>query len=186
MSGNEVTTPNEKKFRELMLYVASRCADDSDFGVIKLNKILYHADFLAYGQLGEPITGVEYVKLENGPAPRPLYPIQDRMASDGEIALENRLTRDMTIQRRVVALREPDLSGFKPEEVSLIEQIIQGFWGASGIQLSRLTHTYSGWRIAKRIGDEIPYTSVFLSDEPPTEYEHQRAEELIEEYGWSV
>ncbi len=57
------------KFRELFLYIAESCAEDPRFGAVKLNKILYYADFEAYRRLGEPITGDTYRKLSEGPAP---------------------------------------------------------------------------------------------------------------------
>jgi len=69
-------TINEKKFQELMLYIASRSADDQKFGATKLNKILFYADFQAYLSLGKSITGAEYQRLGNGPAPRELKSLE--------------------------------------------------------------------------------------------------------------
>jgi len=36
---------DERKFKELILYVADKCSDDPDFGAVKLNKILFYSDF---------------------------------------------------------------------------------------------------------------------------------------------
>jgi len=33
--------PNLDKFRELILYISQKCANDPSFGAIKVNKILY-------------------------------------------------------------------------------------------------------------------------------------------------
>lgn len=63
---------NKEKFRELILYVANMSRNDPDFGAVKLNKILYYADFRAYRELGRPISGAAYRKLSEGPAPRQL------------------------------------------------------------------------------------------------------------------
>ena len=49
--------PNDAKLRELILYVAERCENDPDFGALKLNKILFNADFIAYALTGKAITG---------------------------------------------------------------------------------------------------------------------------------
>jgi hypothetical protein len=62
----------EARLRELILYIAARCERDPRFGATKLNKILLFADFLAYFRRRRPITGVEYMRLPNGPAPRRL------------------------------------------------------------------------------------------------------------------
>ena len=50
---------NAEKFRELLVYVSKKCEDDPTFGAVKLNKILYYADFAAYRQGGKPITGAQ-------------------------------------------------------------------------------------------------------------------------------
>lgn len=179
-------SPNEDKFAELVLYIAQKCGADETFGATKLNKILFHADFLAYGELGEPITGMEYMKLEKGPVPRRLLPIREEMKDRGDLGVVSIPYYDMPhALERPIALRQPDLSSFKPQEISLVDEIIRQFWGKSATEITGMTHRYRGWRIAK-VQDTIPYTAVFLSDEPLTEYELQHAQELIEQHGWDV
>lgn len=58
--------PDEAKFAELILYIVQKCAADETFDNAKLNHLLFHADFLAYAELGEPITGVEYIREKGG------------------------------------------------------------------------------------------------------------------------
>jgi hypothetical protein len=41
-----------EKFREPVVYIASKFGDDPPLGDVKLNKILYFSDFLAYNLLG--------------------------------------------------------------------------------------------------------------------------------------
>jgi hypothetical protein len=178
-------TANEQKFKELIIYVASKCQTDASFGAIKLNKILFHADFLAYGSLGTPITGMEYMKLEHGPAPRLLAPIRADMQKDHDIVVVN-ATRFGFQQDRVVPLREPNLSLFSAEEIALVDSAIQSFWGVTATDLSEVTHGYRGWLMANRLKEIIPYQAVFLSDEPPTAYEIQHAHELIREHEWDL
>lgn len=177
--------PDEKKFRELLIYVASKCQSDPSFGAIKLNKILFHADFFAYGSLGKPITGMEYMKLEHGPAPRLLAPIRDEMQAANDIVLVHP-TRYGLKHDRVVPRREPDLSLFTAEEIALVDSVIESCRGATAADLSAATHGYRGWLMALHLKDTIPYEAVFLSDEPPTAYEIQHAQELILEHGWAV
>ena len=59
----------EEKFGNLILYVAERSEHDDRFGAVKLNKIMYYADFTAYWKLGRPITGATYQRLDEGPLP---------------------------------------------------------------------------------------------------------------------
>jgi len=39
--------PNDDKLRELILLIAEWCQADPKFGAIKLNKLLFHADFFS-------------------------------------------------------------------------------------------------------------------------------------------
>jgi hypothetical protein len=44
------------KFRELVLYIAHRCAENQKFGDTRLNKVLFFSDAFALQHLGQPIT----------------------------------------------------------------------------------------------------------------------------------
>src|SRR5438309_448212 len=78
---------NEGKLRELIIHVARLSERDDSFGAIKLNKLLFKADFKAYAMWGKPLSGVEYFALENGPAPRPMKKLLRIMQRDGDIVI---------------------------------------------------------------------------------------------------
>ena len=182
MSTSESITFNEPKFRELLLYVAGRCEDDPDFGAIKLNKILFFADFVAYAQTGKPISGAEYEALEFGPAPKLLKPIRDDMVSHDDLIVRHQ-PRFGYFQHRVIPLREPDLSMFSGAEIAVVETIIGVCGGETGKDLSEFTHGLYGWKIAG-YREVIPYSTVFLSSEPATRSDVERARELVAQYEW--
>ena len=69
---------NERKPGELIVLIASLSRDDPAFGDVKLNKLLFFSDFLAYTNLGHPTTGAEYQKLDFGPARRTGSPAAPR------------------------------------------------------------------------------------------------------------
>src|SRR6266480_4421152 len=98
---------SEVKYRELVLYICQKCATDKKFGATKLNKILYFADFLAYAELGEPITGFEYQREKNGPVPRRLVPIREQMINARELALQPVKLANGRVQLRARNLRSP-------------------------------------------------------------------------------
>ena len=60
MAGDREFDP--ERLKELMLYVASECADDPTFDNETLNHILFMADARAYAELGQSITGAEYIR----------------------------------------------------------------------------------------------------------------------------
>jgi hypothetical protein len=179
--------PDEAKLKELILYVSAKCQDDTKFGAVKLNKILYMADMFAYAELGQPITGVEYMKQKAGPVPRRLLPVKQDMAAAGDIVEVERPYYGMPhAQKRIVPLRKADLSVFTAAEIAHVDAILEIFQDASGADLSDYTHLQLGWIIAHKLGDAIPYSAVFLSEAAVTSYERERAERLISEHGWDV
>jgi hypothetical protein len=154
---------DEQKFAELMLYVADRSVDDPDFGATKLNKILFFSDFSAYEKFGKSITGAIYQKLDHGPAPRHLLPIQAELIRKSHACITP-VSRYSFTQKRFTALRESDLNVFSNEEIALVSQIIDTLQGKNAVQVSEMSHRFDGWKLADD-GEEIPYFTVFL--QPP-------------------
>jgi hypothetical protein len=153
----------DERLRELILYISAKCADDPTYGATKLNKILFYSDFISYIRSGKPVAGLEYQKLPNGPAPKRLVPIRDRMETAKELAIQKTTIYNNRTQHRCVPLRDPDLNAFSGPEIALIDEVIQILWGATAKSVSELSHQRP-WRIAKE-RESIPYQSVFLSDE---------------------
>jgi hypothetical protein len=176
---------NKKKFKELVLYLAEKHENERYWGATKLNKCLFYADFLAYRKFGEAITGAEYMALERGPAPQKLLPIQREMLAAGEIAIQER-----PMQRRVLALREPDLSVFTAREIALVDDVIEHTRTADADELSQLTHGFLGWKAARAEAEAtgrqvlIPYNTVFVSNDKPDEFEEAHGRELARKHGW--
>lgn len=61
---------DSRKFRDLALYLAHKCKEDPNFGMVKLWIMMYYCDFIAFQRTGKPITGATYVKKSWGPYPR--------------------------------------------------------------------------------------------------------------------
>ncbi len=142
------------RLRELILYVSQRCADDPTFVATKLNKILFYSDFFSYFRFGEPISGIEYQRLPNGPAPKQLLPVRNQMLRAGDLAME-KISFFNQQQHRCVPLRDPNLDQFKGRDIALIDDVIQKLWGKTATEVSKLSHQRA-WRIAKD-RDSIPY-----------------------------
>jgi hypothetical protein len=141
-------TPDDAKFQELVLHICRRSEGDATFGAVKLNKLLFYADFLAYRQFGSAITWQPCQRLENGPAPKRLLPILKKMEARRDIATQevNYFGRK---QKRSVALREPDLSRFSAAEIALVDALIESCLGKSAKDMSQMSHTFIGWSCAQ-------------------------------------
>jgi hypothetical protein len=164
--------PNDEKLRELILLIAEWCQADPKFGAIKLNKLLFHADFSAFLTHGEPITGQEYFKLPQGPAPRRLKSITEAMIKKGDFAWQEVPYYGRT-QKKPVALRKADLSKFSGVDVDLIRQTVEKFWKLSATEISDQSHIFLGWKAA-RLQETIPYATALVSRRPPTDHERTR------------
>jgi len=164
------------RLRELMLFVADRCQGDPNFGVTKLNKILFYCDFFAFAKLGKPITGIPYNKLTYGPVPTGAENARRKMEQDGDVFMSPEGYSPFR-PRHIIPRRDADLTLFSGPEVALVDGIIEALSGATGSQLRDMSHG-KAWQ-AVGMHQVIPYEAIFLSDEPYTEEDIARAHELV-------
>lgn len=157
------------KFQEAILYIASESEDDPHFGVTKLNKILYFADFKSFGILGRPITGATYVRLERGPAPQEMLPALSEMEAEGSISRIERRYFNL-LQKRVVPEQGPALDAFTAEELEILGNVINELRHLNAAEVTALSHLEIGWRLTEP-GESIPYAMTFLSRRRPTRHE---------------
>jgi hypothetical protein len=177
----ETALPNrDRRFRELIVYISDRCADDPTYGATKLNKILWGADFISFLHRGKPITGERYQRLENGPAPVRLKPVRTEM--EGKDIVVRPTNYYGKLQHRIVPLRDADLSIFSGEEIALVDRAIEFFRNRTARETSDLSHG-KAWK-TRYDGDLIPYEAAFLSNEPITAADVSRTEELGRKLNW--
>ncbi|HET6882809.1 MAG TPA: Panacea domain-containing protein [Pirellulales bacterium] len=171
--------PDDEKLRELILHICRRSEGDPKFGATKLNKLLFYADFLAYRQLGVPITGHSYQRLPNGPAPRSIVPFLRSMEARGDIA---RSEHDYFGKKQIkaVALRDADLSRFTGAEIGLVDSIIGDCWGKTAKQISDMSHRFIGWMLAED-GETIPYSVALTRFGKPTENDMEIGRSMADE-----
>lgn len=155
----------EKKLAELMLYIALKCETHSLFGAVKLNKILFFSDFAAYARYGKAITGADYRRLELGPAPKRLVPVREKLEADKAAFLRTTPTYDGLEQKRLIALREPDLSLFSAAEIAIVDSVISDLCHQSANEVSDKSHEHPGWALAAD-GESIPYEAALLPEFP--------------------
>lgn len=176
--------PDSDKFAEALIYIAEKSEEDSRFGAIKLNKILYYSDFYAYRKLGKSITGVEYQHLEEGPAPRPLLPVRDALVANGSIEMEYRQYYT-GVQQRIVAKRPPHLDDFSTDEIKIINEVIDELRPLNALEVTIKSHQEYGWKLTQE-GETIPLRTAWLSSEPPSLEQVELGRKIAERYGLST
>ncbi len=167
---------SDKKLAELILLISMQSEGDEKFGATKLNKLLFHCDFSAYLNFNVPITGQEYFALREGPAPRRLVPVSRGLQRRGHLVIRK---QDYfgRIQNRPIALRPPNVSIFKPREINLVNYTLNRFRDFNATEISRHSHLFIGWRVARE-KETIPYSTALIDLREPTIDERDRGLKL--------
>ncbi|MFA9564514.1 MAG: Panacea domain-containing protein [Acidimicrobiales bacterium] len=178
---------DEDKFTEMVLYCAQLLEADRFGGATKLNKVLYFADFAHIRKTGASISGAEYQKLPNGPAPRRLVPVRRRLVEDRRAELLEEFDALGYQHHRLRARNEPDLSVFAADEVATIDGVANELRSLTGSQVSDLAHEEPGWKLVAH-GETIPHSTAYLAADAQVpdhlrETVQQRAAELAAEHG---
>lgn len=149
---------DEKKYRNVILYFASKIGGGSVWGKKKMYKLLYYLDFDFFEKFEKPVTGDVYHKLQMGPAPSYFDAIATDLNKDGLLSITKRGTgpgyNDTYVYK---ALTDPDLSVFSVDEIKMMDRVVKLYGGKTGTELEKLTHA------------EAPYLAVEDSEEIPLE-----------------
>lgn len=147
-----------------MHYIINR-QTDIDFkklGKVKLNKILWFADREYMYNNFTSISHSDYIKLKNGPVPKKIDAILRLLVKDGAIIKKN-VPLGNYIQHSFISIKEPDISGFTANEISIIDKYIEKIANRhSATSISNISHN-KAWELAK-IGQIIPIETVFSVD----------------------
>lgn len=172
---------DETRFKELVVLVSELCATDPTYGSVKLNKILYYADFMAYRELGKPITGATYFKLQEGPAPREFLSMRRELVSEGRLAIEHRPYFQGVQKRPIVVGAGAQRRLFADDEMQIVTSIVNYFHGKSARDVSDISHREPGWILAEDRAD-IPYETAWLSQDPVDQADEALALQMADRY----
>jgi hypothetical protein len=147
---------NLARLEELILYIVARHEGDRQFGLTRLTKVLFWAEFEWFRRTGKPIAGGTYIKMPRGPMldrfRDTLYGMQQRNL----LRLERRPSGGPYPLERPITMREPDITLFSADQLALVDQIIAHHWGETAGEVSDISHDFMGWRLADP-QERIPY-----------------------------
>lgn len=173
-----------RKFKELMLYFSQRGLDEGlVIGSTKLNKLLFFTDFRAYAELGSPVTGATYQRLQWGPAARQLLPMRDEMLRDQEVRFRDRSDDDLNDV--LVPVSQPNVQTVLSEaERRIADGVFEELRPFNATASSDYSHLKSaGWNVMPDRAD-IPYESAFVVTDPPPAEAIELGRKLAAQYGW--
>jgi len=172
----------QKRLREAVLYVSQKCEDAPYFGKVKLNKIIWRADFESFAQRGQPITGRQYQRLKQGPAAVEMLPVLNELQAEGLI--EYRLRKLGTLEeQRPIALQSPILNMFSKQDLDYLDRAISAYWDKTGTEVSDISHGVA-WK-SRDDGEAMPYELAYLSDQPLGLGQKGRLLNLAQKHGWN-
>ena len=171
----------QKRLREMVVFVSVECASAEYFGLIKLNKIIWRADFQAFAKRGVPVTGRQYQRLPKGPAAIEMLPVLNELQSEGAIQLEERIVIDYSAKHPVPLVR-PNLRLFSEDDMHYVREAIKHHWTMTGTETSDESHGMA-WK-TREDGMPMPYEFIFLSNTPIDSEQRRKLLELAAERGW--
>lgn len=149
----------QRRLKEAALYVMQKAQEFDFFGLVKLNKILWRADFESFHHRRVPVTGRSYQKLKAGPAPVEMKPLLNEMVNGGLISVEE---THVPNEQRPKANVDPVLNDFSPVDLSYLDEAIEYYRGMTANQTSNDSHGIA-WR-TRELGDNIPYEASIFDD----------------------
>jgi hypothetical protein len=156
---------SDYRLGELILFICQKSVDDIYFGATKLNKILFYSDFFAYARWGEVITGAEYWNLQEGPVPKRLVQVREKLREENPPALAIQTNQFPTyIQKKPIQLRPPKLTVFNGAQLALVEEVIREHWNFTAKAFADKSHHEWGWKLTK-LKETIHPPTILLSPE---------------------
>ena len=87
-------------------------------------------------------------------------------------------------QKVTLVQRPPDLSVFGPDELELVDAVLELFRGFDASTISAISHRVSaGWNLVDE-GEEIPYETALISTSPAPPEALKLGHEVAARLGW--
>jgi hypothetical protein len=153
----------QNRLKEAVLYVCQKASEMEFFGAIKLNKILWRADFKSYAERQVPVTGRQYQRLSMGPAPVEMPPVVNDLLRSDAIVIERRQV-GRHVEKRHIAKVAPVLRAFSAEDLDYLDEAIEHYRYLTGSEASDDSHGVA-WK-TREDGDPMPYQSAYFEDRP--------------------
>lgn len=168
------------RFKAMVHYIIDKCDDPKRLGAIRLNKILFFMDMVAFKKLGRTITDERYVKRQLGPVPKTILATQRALEAEGLISVREREYANYRM-REFFSNSDPNTNLFSEAEISIADDFIDIICNNfSANEISEHTHDMI-WDAAA-MGEEIPMEATLVSEQgEPTRQVLDWADKMLEE-----
>lgn len=180
----ERAAANHARLHAVIEYVARQfdATNERYRGAVKLNKVLWWADTESHRRRGFSVTGSEYQRLSEGPAPHQLPVVRSQLEAQGRI---RRVLRDIGApkpEHSIEVIASDESTALDTQDREFLDEALELFRGKTGSATSEWSHRHSaGWQVLED-GDLIPHESWLIDtaalDEPPAHSADDVAEML--------
>ena len=172
---------DKEKAESLIVYICHKMRDCDGFGATLNSKALYYIDHVNYLKFGKKLTGMRYVKQKFGPTPKPqdFLPIKEKLIHEGKLE-ERECEYFGKLQKKLLALADPDVSCFSGEEIALIDTIIERLLPYNGKTISDVSHQELSWKVADSM-EELPEYAFLFTESSLTDEDLAWARRVIDE-----
>ena len=135
----------QDKFINAILFFGKN-TNPKRFGITKLLKLLFFADFLHFEKYGRPILGDTYYHLPEGPVPTISYDLfKNTFNKNKKTGLEKYLkvtqekVEDHTIYK-IEPIKDFNEDVFSESDLEIMKEIAEKFYDTTGTTLAKKTH----------------------------------------------
>ena len=142
------------KLKNLILHIGAN-PHVQNLGETKLWKLIYFIDATALRELGQTITGSDFIRYDHGPVPSRGEKSLKQLSRDGDITIVQEQHPSYRINR-VVAASAPEKDVFSAAELELIGRIFRTHGDKTAAWLSELSHREPAWHYAGHLDTLSP------------------------------
>jgi putative zinc finger/helix-turn-helix YgiT family protein len=135
------TIPSFNKFANVVLFFLE--LNKNTFKV-RMNKLLFYADFLHFKRTGQSITGYKYHAIQMGPVPYRYDAIYDLLTHENIIDFVFEEIKNNPVDKPV-AINSFDEKLFVESELTVLDEVYKRFKNISTEALVELSHKEKGW-----------------------------------------
>lgn len=133
------SVPHLEKFANMVIFFI----ENAPFKV-RLNKLLFYADFLNYKISGFSISGCQYAAIDMGSVPDRYASIYELLESKEFIGTKSVLINSDEVEK-FIAQKNFDVSLFSKSELDTMERVLSYFKSVPTWKLKKISHNELGW-----------------------------------------
>ncbi len=124
---------------------------------VKLNKLLWYADFLHFKLHNRGISGLQYQALPMGPVPTEYQTLFDMARHSQSVQIDKYEFNTNSVGEQFVQCREFNPTVFRETELSVLKHVTEVFRSTSTARIQEISHEENGWIDNESNRDVITY-----------------------------